>query len=128
MLRVGILTISDRGSPLPHMLPSPEQFAEQVGALGISDRDDVVVYDDSGTNLSAARVWWMFRMFGHERVAVLEVTGPVPRVMTSAPAQVSFAGACARAVTGAAAAIATRARMRELKFDMVLSVVRISGG
>jgi thiosulfate/3-mercaptopyruvate sulfurtransferase len=70
-------SISDRGSSLPHMLPSPPQFAEQVEALGIGDRDDLVVYDGSGTNLSAGRVWWMFRMFGHQRVAVLD--GGLPR-------------------------------------------------
>ena len=69
--------ISDRSTSLPHMLPSPAQFAEQVGALGIADRNDVVVYDGSGTNLSAARVWWMFRMFGHEQVAVLD--GGLPK-------------------------------------------------
>jgi thiosulfate/3-mercaptopyruvate sulfurtransferase len=69
--------VSDRGSPLPHMLPSPRQFAEQVGALGIGDQDEVVVYDGSGANLSAARVWWMFRAFGHERVAVLD--GGLPK-------------------------------------------------
>jgi len=65
-------TISDRGSPLPHMLPDPDQFAQQVGALGIGDEHDVVVYDGSGANLSAARVWWMFRVFGHARVAILD--------------------------------------------------------
>jgi thiosulfate/3-mercaptopyruvate sulfurtransferase len=70
-------SISDRGSALPHMLPSARQFAEQVGALGIGDDDDVVVYDGSRANLSAARVWWMFRVFGHERVAVLD--GGLPR-------------------------------------------------
>lgn len=69
--------ISDRGSSLPHMLPSARQFAEQVGALGVGDGDDVVVYDGSGTNLSAARVWWMFRVFGHKRVAVLD--GGLPK-------------------------------------------------
>jgi thiosulfate/3-mercaptopyruvate sulfurtransferase len=69
--------ISDRGSPLPHMLPPAGQFAEQVGALGIGDGDDVVVYDGSGANLSAARVWLMFRGFGHDRVAVLD--GGLPK-------------------------------------------------
>lgn len=69
--------VSDRSSPLPHMLPPARQFAEQVGALGIGDGNDVVVYDGSGANLSAARVWWMFRTFGHERVAVLD--GGLPR-------------------------------------------------
>jgi thiosulfate/3-mercaptopyruvate sulfurtransferase len=43
-----------------------------MGALGLRDSDDLVVYDGSGTNLSAPRVWWMFRTFGHERVAVLD--------------------------------------------------------
>jgi thiosulfate/3-mercaptopyruvate sulfurtransferase len=64
--------ISDRASSLPHMLPPARQFAEQVGGLGIGDEDDVVVYDGSGANLSAARVWWMFRAFGHGRVALLD--------------------------------------------------------
>lgn len=63
---------SDRRSSLPHMLPSPGEFAERMSALGIADEDDIVVYDGSGANLSAARVWWMFRVFGHERVAVLD--------------------------------------------------------
>jgi thiosulfate/3-mercaptopyruvate sulfurtransferase len=69
--------ISDRTSSLPHMLPPARQFAEQVGALGIGDEDDVVVYDGSGANLSAARVWWMFRAFGHGRVALLD--GGLPK-------------------------------------------------
>ena len=69
--------ISDRASSLPHMLPPATQFAEQVGALGIGDEDDVVVYDGSGANLSAARVWWMFRAFGHGRVALLD--GGLPK-------------------------------------------------
>jgi thiosulfate/3-mercaptopyruvate sulfurtransferase len=63
---------SDRRSSLPHMLPSAADFAERMSALGLDDADDVVVYDGSGANLSAARVWWMFRVFGHDRVAVLD--------------------------------------------------------
>jgi thiosulfate/3-mercaptopyruvate sulfurtransferase len=63
---------SDRESTLPHMLPSAADFAERMSALGLDDADDIVVYDGSGANLSAARVWWMFRVFGHERVAVLD--------------------------------------------------------
>lgn len=63
---------SDRHSPLPHMLPTPADFAERMSALGLDDADDIVVYDGSGANLSAARVWWMFRLFGHDRVAVLD--------------------------------------------------------
>jgi thiosulfate/3-mercaptopyruvate sulfurtransferase len=64
--------VSDKRSSLPHMLPSADEFAHRMSALGLNDRDDLVVYDGSGTNLSAARVWWMFRVFGHDRVAVLD--------------------------------------------------------
>lgn len=64
--------VSDHRSPLPHMLPPPDEFAARVAALGLSDEDDLVVYDGSGANLSAPRVWWMFRVMGHERAAVLD--------------------------------------------------------
>jgi thiosulfate/3-mercaptopyruvate sulfurtransferase len=65
-------SISDPGSSLPHMLPAAEKFAADMSALGLSDGDDIVVYDGSGTNLSAARVWWTFRVLGHSRVALLD--------------------------------------------------------
>lgn len=64
--------ISDASASLPHMLPPAEAFAEAMSALGLSDSDDIVVYDGSGVHLSAPRVWWTFRTFGHERVAVLD--------------------------------------------------------
>lgn len=63
---------SDTRSTLPHMLPPPAAFAERMSDLGLGDGDDLVVYDGSGANLSAPRVWWMFRMAGHERTAVLD--------------------------------------------------------
>ena len=68
--------ISDPDSPLPHMLPSPEQFGRSVSALGVGNDSHVVIYDTVGL-YSAARVWWMFRVFGHERVSVL--AGGLPR-------------------------------------------------
>jgi thiosulfate/3-mercaptopyruvate sulfurtransferase len=64
--------VSDTQSPLPHMLPGADQFAAQVSRLGLSDDDMIVVYDGSGANLSAARAWWMFQVFGHGAVAVLD--------------------------------------------------------
>ncbi len=64
--------ISDQQSSLPHMLPSPADFASDMARLGLSDSDTLVVYDGSGANLSAGRVWWTFRTFGHERVTVLD--------------------------------------------------------
>jgi thiosulfate/3-mercaptopyruvate sulfurtransferase len=63
---------SDPASPLPHMLPDADHFARRMAELGLSDGDDLVVYDGSGVNLSAPRVWWTFRTFGHERAAVLD--------------------------------------------------------
>jgi thiosulfate/3-mercaptopyruvate sulfurtransferase len=63
---------SDRDTPLPHMLPSASDFADRMTLLGLSQSDDIIVYDGSGVNLSAPRVWWTFRTFGHRRVAVLD--------------------------------------------------------
>ena len=63
--------IADRTTPLPHMLPTAAAFAQAVGALGVGSGDRVVVYDVRGV-ISAARVWWTFRAFGHDRIAVLD--------------------------------------------------------
>ena len=63
--------IADTSSPLPHMLPSPEKFASRVQALGLGDGTRIVVYDNSDLR-SSARVWWMLRVFGSHKVAVLE--------------------------------------------------------
>ncbi|CAH2067877.1 unnamed protein product [Thlaspi arvense] len=68
--------ISDRTTSLPHMLPTEEAFAAGCSALGIENKDGVVVYDAKGI-FSAARVWWMFRVFGHNKVWVLD--GGLPR-------------------------------------------------
>lgn len=62
--------ISDHSSDLPHMLPDADQFARQVGALGIGDEHKIVVYDTVSAT-GAARVWWTFRVFGYRDVAVL---------------------------------------------------------
>jgi len=67
---------SDKTSPLPHMLPTPEAFAAYAGALGISETEDIVVYDSLGL-VSAARIWWMFRIMGAARVRVLD--GGLPK-------------------------------------------------
>ncbi|CAO0801495.1 unnamed protein product [Mucor circinelloides] len=66
----GIDTIKDTSSDLPHMLPSPDNFADAVGKLGISENDHVVVYDTAGV-FSACRVYWTFKAFGHESISVL---------------------------------------------------------
>ncbi|XP_024904409.1 thiosulfate sulfurtransferase [Pteropus alecto] len=62
----------DKSSPYEMMLPSEAGFSDYVGRLGISNDTHVVVYD--GDNLGsfyAPRVWWMFRVFGHRTVSVL---------------------------------------------------------
>ena len=63
--------VADRSTDLPHMAPSPEQFAEQVGAMGIGEKDVIVAYDQLGLR-SAPRAWWTFRLFGAEEVYVLD--------------------------------------------------------
>ena len=68
--------IADTDRGLPHMLPSPEKFSARVRKLGLGDGNRIVVYDAHGM-MSAARVWWTFRVFGHDDVAVLD--GGLPK-------------------------------------------------
>lgn len=70
-VRFDIDAVADHATPLPHMLPSAAVFAAAVGALGIAEGDDIVVYDGAGL-LSAARVWWTFTVFGAKRVRILD--------------------------------------------------------
>jgi len=71
-----INAIADDASTLPHMLPRPEKFAAAMERLGIGDEQRVIVYDSAGL-MSAARVWWMLRVFGHNKVALLD--GGLPK-------------------------------------------------
>jgi thiosulfate/3-mercaptopyruvate sulfurtransferase len=71
-----IEAISDDSTDLPHMLPGPTHFSRAAGELGIGNGDTVVVYDSLGL-FSAARVWWTFRLFGAEKVYVLD--GGLPK-------------------------------------------------
>lgn len=69
-------SISDPDSTLPNAMPTSAHFEKTIGELGISDEDSVVVYDTHGI-MSSPRVWWMFRAFGHQNVAVLD--GGLPK-------------------------------------------------
>ena len=61
------------GSPYPHMLPTPSDFASAMQALGILPSDTIVVYDTQELGLfSAPRVGWMFKVFGHSKVHILD--------------------------------------------------------
>jgi len=63
--------ISDLRSDLPHMAPPAEKFMSRMRAMGVGDGHQVVVYDGAGI-MSAARVWWLFRLMGQTNVAVLD--------------------------------------------------------
>ncbi|MEN0652153.1 MULTISPECIES: sulfurtransferase [Hyphobacterium] len=64
-------TVKDTGNPLPHMLPSTGVFAAHMDALGITNDTPVIVYDWIGL-FSAPRVWWMFKVMGHDDIRVLD--------------------------------------------------------
>lgn len=68
--------IADTDSDLPHMLPSAEKFSSRCRKLGLGDGVRIVVYDGGGCT-AAARAWWMFRVFGHDDVSVLD--GGLPK-------------------------------------------------
>jgi thiosulfate/3-mercaptopyruvate sulfurtransferase len=68
--------IADIDSALPHMLPGISRFERMMSTLGIGNDSRVVFYDQHGL-FSAARAWWMLRLFGHEHVAVLD--GGLPK-------------------------------------------------
>ena len=63
--------ISDARSALPHMVPPVEKFMSRMRAMGVGDGHQIVVYDGIGL-FSAARVWWLFRLMGHQDIAVLD--------------------------------------------------------
>ena len=66
-----INAIADKETELPHMLPGPDQFGAALSALGISEKDTIVVYDGKGL-YSAPRVWWTLRIFGAKEVFILD--------------------------------------------------------
>ncbi len=66
----------DDETDLPHMVPTAGRFARLLSGLGVSNTDRVVFYDQKGM-FSAARGWWLMRLFGHDNVAVLD--GGLPK-------------------------------------------------
>lgn len=66
---VDLNRISDQDSPYVNMMPPADLFAREIGALGIDNDTLVVVYN---ANYVSARLWWMFRHFGHDKVRVLD--------------------------------------------------------
>ena len=62
-----------RPSEYKRMLPSVKDFETYVGELGIDNKTHVIVYNNHPDYAvySAPRVWWTFRVFGHNSVSVL---------------------------------------------------------
>ncbi|MBL0167691.1 MAG: sulfurtransferase [Propionivibrio sp.] len=54
-----------------HPLPDAQLLASKLGAAGVSRQSQVVAYDDDG-GMIAARLWWLLRWLGHDRVALLD--------------------------------------------------------
>jgi len=96
--------IADRSSGLPHMLPSAEAFAAAVGGLGVSDEDDIVVYDSIGL-FSVPRVRWSFKAMGARSVRILDggLPGWTAAGLTLEPGTVSRPAAFFRARLDASA-------------------------
>jgi thiosulfate/3-mercaptopyruvate sulfurtransferase len=65
-----IEALSDRTSPLPHMMPRAEAFAVAMRELGVNSDKHLIIYDE-GNLFSAPRAWWMLRTFGAENVSIL---------------------------------------------------------
>jgi thiosulfate/3-mercaptopyruvate sulfurtransferase len=63
--------VADHTVDLPHMLPTPEAFAQAAGRLGLSRDATIVAYDTYGVR-AAARVWWTLRPMGFSEVFVLD--------------------------------------------------------
>ena len=67
--------LSDKRKPASegrHPLPDDAAFAALLGRLGIGPDDQVVCYDAADGAMAAARLWWLLRLYGHARVAVLD--------------------------------------------------------
>jgi len=66
---------ADRTSGLTRTVPSPQVFEDYVNSLGIGASTEIVAYDCTpgfGGLFSAPRLWWLFRLFGHDSVRVLD--------------------------------------------------------
>lgn len=63
--------LSDHATTLPHMLPTSEDFSRSMSALGVSDNNTIVVYEQQDV-FSAPRAWWMLRTFGAQHVYILD--------------------------------------------------------
>lgn len=61
----------DASSAIDNMAPPAEKFASRMQSLGLGDGSRIVIYDDSPLK-SAARAWWLLKLFGAHDVALLD--------------------------------------------------------
>ena len=89
--------LSDLGKPGlgRHPLPDEAVFARKLGEWGITPEHQVVVYDAGDGSMAAARFWWLLKLLGHDRVAVLD--GGLPAWRALGLPESSEAGAVTRA-------------------------------
>lgn len=104
--------ISDHRSNLPHMVPPVEKFLSRIRELGVGDGHQIVVYDGAGL-FSAARVWWLFKMMGHDNIAVLD--GGLPKWTAEG-----------RPVTNEPPVIRDRHMFARPRYEMVKDVTEVS--
>ncbi|MBA2932775.1 sulfurtransferase [Sphingomonas sp. CGMCC 1.13654] len=64
-------TLADTDDPRPTMAPNLIQFRARMAALGVRRDDRIILYDDS-PHRTAARAWWVLRLFGADRLAILD--------------------------------------------------------
>ncbi|MCQ3954505.1 MAG: sulfurtransferase [Chloroflexi bacterium] len=93
--------IREHNTPLPHMMPTPEFFAEEMRKLGVNKDSAIVAYDNVGVYASP-RAWWMFRAMGHDNAAVLD--GGLPAWMNAGYETSSTLGDSAYSVVDARSA------------------------
>ncbi|MCZ4225326.1 sulfurtransferase [Pedobacter rhodius] len=67
-----LANIGDFAAGGRHPLPTAEQFSAVLQKLGITKNTHVIVYDDKNGGNAAARLWWMLRAIGHEKVQVID--------------------------------------------------------
>lgn len=93
--------IVDEDDPIPLQLAPPEKITRVLGAAGLGDEAQVVVYDADPTSMFATRLWWVFQAYGHDHVRVLNggwekweeegrpttaaIPSPVPATFTPRP-------------------------------------------
>ena len=63
----------DKKSEYKFMNPKASEFEEYVGSIGIGNDDHVVLYENEEAGFfSGPRAWWLFRVFGHQKVSILD--------------------------------------------------------